>query len=275
VLRSPYPISCTSPSPADRSKRRHGKLIFLKNGNSPTALVEQWRSNLSPTICKQLMELCEALREDLFGSAVVFMDDRVRAFLIARGYSGNVPPALMHFYVSQLDDYFRRVKSTMIAEALLDHPVIVQGNNWEHVDFANRKARHVPGASFSDSADIYRTQLGVVDMSPNINSAPHDRVTRSAGNYSLCITNRQQWLLDHFPGFENLAFAFTPESIAARIDDALRRPDDYLDLAHAFGARFREVWSADRVFDQLIEAADMASLLHTQPRPNLQPFFVW
>ncbi len=44
------------------------------------------------------------------------------------------------FLSAQMDDYLRRVKSKMIAEAILDLPVIIQGGHWDHIDFGRRKA---------------------------------------------------------------------------------------------------------------------------------------
>jgi hypothetical protein len=275
VWRPPFPISCIGSDQVDRARKRNGRIIFLKNGNSPNALVEQWRTMLPRAVSRCLVELCEELRPACLDSAIVYLDDLVLAGMARRGYSANLPPRLIHFFVAQIDDYYRRIKSTMIAEALLDYPVVVQGRNWEHVNFYGRKAVLVPGASFADSLKVYQRELGVIDMSPNINSAPHDRVTRSAGTYSLCLTNRQQWLLDDFPEFGKMAFAFKPDSIRECVEGALQRPEEYVDLGVAFGRRARELWSVDRVVDKLNEAAELGMLLHAAPRPQLQPYFAW
>ena len=93
----------------------------------------------------------------------------------------------MPFFAAQLDDYLRRIKSEMIATAILDFPVIVQGDLWGHVDFAGRSARLVPGEDFVASRRVFADELGVIDMSPNMDTEPHDRVQRAAGFVDIVL----------------------------------------------------------------------------------------
>ncbi len=274
VHRTPFPICCIDRSAVDRGRRRSGKLVFLKNGNSPQELMDLWQKQLPSSVARLLVEICSDLRSPCLGSSPVFLDDLVEDALASRGYSRSLPSGLMHLLVAQIDDYFRRVKSLMIGEALRDFPVIIQGSHWGHLDLSGRRATLVPGTDFKQSLEVYASQLGVIDMSPNITSAPHDRVTRSAGMYALCLTNQQVWLREQFPGFERLSFEFSAESIQDRVADVLRSPDDYLDLAMSFGTRARQAWSGDRVVALFTEVSQLLATLHASRKPILQPYVV-
>ena len=163
----------------------------------------------------------------------------------------------------------------MLAKAILDFPVIVQGDLWEHVDFSGRRARLVPGEDFIASRRIFADELGVIDMSPNMDSEPHDRMQRAAGSYSLVLSNKQSWIDNEFPGFDDLTFEFDPASIKARIADVLAHPDRYLELGVGFGEKFREVHPMEAFSRRVVELAEIAALNCSAEKPLLQPFFVW
>jgi hypothetical protein len=163
----------------------------------------------------------------------------------------------------------------MIAEAILDLPVIVQGSFWNHVDFAGKRARHVPGVDVGASQKALAQQLGVIDMSANTDTWPHDRVQRAAGAWSLVLTNRQGWLRETMPEFADLTFDFEPESIEARVADAIARPDHYLDRADAFAERFRELHPREAFVRRAFELVETASLFCGGEKPRLQPFYDW
>jgi hypothetical protein len=163
----------------------------------------------------------------------------------------------------------------MIAESILDLPVIVQGSFWQHVDFTGKRAQLVGGQDVDASQRIVQDELGVIDMSANVDTWPHDRVQRAAGSFSLVLTNRQGWLSEHFQDFEGLTFEFEPEAIRARVHDAIIAPGRYIEQAVAFGERFREVYPRQAFAQRVVELVDLAKLLWNEPKPLLQPFFAW
>jgi len=163
----------------------------------------------------------------------------------------------------------------MIATALLDLPVVIQGGNWEHIDFSNRRAELRPGQSYQASRTIFNEQLGVIDMSPNLDTGPHERVMRAAGSYGLVLTNQQSWLSEAFPAFGDQMFDFTAESIAERASDAIRRPDAYVERGIAFGEQFRQRYSRESVGNTIVDMAELAVLQWSVQKPVIQPFFVW
>jgi len=205
----------------NRKQRLLGKLVFFKTGGDINEMIARWKQKLPNTICKLLENMCETLTSKYMQSSVVLIGDLVANFLKERGISEQISPPLFHFLATQLDDYFRRIRSTLVANSLLDFPVIIQGRGWEHIDFSNAKANYMPPRSYVDSTDIFLNQFGIIDMSPNTSSSPYDRIWRAAGSHSLCITNKQTWF-NKFLGFENLSYEFNKESIQETIHNILR-----------------------------------------------------
>lgn len=271
----PMPMVPIDRDKVDLATRRTGKLVFLKNGNSPAELKSLWRARLPAAVAR----IAEAMADEIVKvgtkAGPLYIGDFVADFLRALGIAAEPPRNLVALLSAQMDDYLRRVKSTMIAQAILDLPVVVQGNFWQHVDFTGKRAQLVDGQDVDASREILQRQLGVIDMSANVDSWPHDRVQRGAGSYSLVLTNRQGWMSKLFPEFEGLTFEFDPESIKERVHDAVANPGRYIDLAVAFGERFRDVYTREAFARHIVGLVDLASLLWNEPKPHLQPFFIW
>jgi hypothetical protein len=259
----------------DFSARKGGVLYFLKNGNSPQGLEELWNANLPSRTAAMTLRMAHELKSTLAEARPIQIGDWVANYLEAEGLGCVIPRKLVWFFSAQMDDYLRRVKSTMIAESILNFPVVVQGSFWDHVDFSGKRARKVPGTDVFASQEIVHNQLGVIDMSANVDTWPHDRVQRAAGAYSLVLTNRQQWLREWFPDFSDLTFEFDPRSIAERVSDVLSRPGRYIDLAIAFGERFREVFPREAFAEKILQLVDLTNLIWRARRPQIQNFFVW
>lgn len=271
----PWPIAPIERDGVNLATRRKGTLVFLKNGNSPEELRGRWKAELAPSITNLLNDMADGLLPIGLKPGVLHIGDYVGTCVEARGIDPETLASLVPFFTAQLDDYLRRVKSEMIANAVLDFPVIVRGASWGHVDFTRRKARLLPGQDFDTSNRIFADELGVIDMSPNMDCEPHERVMRAAGSFSLVLTNRQSWLSREFPGFEDMTFEFDPQSIKDRIAGVLADPDRYLDLGVAFGERFRAIHPREAFARQVVEVADLASLQCVEQKPNIQNYFVW
>ncbi|SRR6266550_781786 len=271
----PLPLMPLERSKLDSSIRQQGKLVFLKNGNSPTELQNLWRERLPKSIGKLVSAMAHEITPPGLRPGLLHIGDFVAEFLNASGIDPDGAHDLVRFFTAQLDDYLRRLKSQMIVESLLDLPILVQGSLWEHIDFSGRRAQLVPGQDYEASQLIYSDQLGIIDMSPNVDTAPHERVQRAAGSYAAVLTNRQTWLTEKFPGFEELTFEFDPESIKARASDAIARPGRYIELGIAFGERFRALFTAADFAARIVEVADLSALNWNATKPAIQPFFVW
>jgi hypothetical protein len=275
ALIPPIPMVPMGRQDINLRHRREGKLIFLKNGNAPFELQNLWRSRLPPATAHLAVAMADAIARVGLKSGPLRIGDFVVDFLQSSGIGGEPPQDLVCFFSAQMDDHLRRVKSTMIAEAILDLPVIVQGNFWDHVDFSGKKARLVEGKDVDASHTALREQLGVIDMAANVDTWPHDRVQRGAGSFSLVLTNRQGWLSDNFPDFRELTFEFDVDSIKGRVADAIANPGRYLDMAVAFGERFRTVFPRQRFAQRVSEMVGHAAMLWNEPKPALQPFYIW
>jgi hypothetical protein len=271
----PLPLAPTSLDALDRSRRRNGKLVFLKNGNDPAELRRLWSERLPSSISSMLFDLADDLSVRALKPGTLRIGDVVGDYLESRGIVAESLGPLVLFFSAQMDDYLRRVKSALIATALLDFPVIIQGKCWEHIDFAGRRALYIQGADYSATQEVFANELGIIDMSANVDSWPHDRVQRAAGSFALCLTNKQGWLRDQFTTLQDLTFDFSKESIQTCIANVLARPDNFLDLAVEFGQRFRQVYSAESFSRHVLEMATLASVRWSEDKPILQPFFVW
>jgi hypothetical protein len=272
----PWPMASVDRNGVDMAARRRGTLIFLKNGNSAAALRTLWRERLAGS---SVLEYLETLVEHVVPLSLeareLHIGDIVGDFLAGRGIDPDTAQPLVTFFTAQLDDYTRRIKSELVAAALLDFPVVVQGNRWDHVQFSGRRARLVEGRGFAESNAQFANELGVIDMAANMQWQPHERVQRAAGAFSLVLTNRQAWLDRDFPAFRDLTFEFQVDSIAARVADVLAHRDRYLEMALAFGDRFREVHPTEAFVRRVVELADLAAVKYAPQKPRLQDYFAW
>jgi hypothetical protein len=269
------PLAPIRRTDVDVAARRRGQLVFLKNGNSPDELRQLWVERLPRSVAGLLADMSDELAAIGTKPGVLHIGDFVAERLEAEDIAPDSATYLVRFMTAQLDDYLRRVKSRMIAESILDLPVIVQGSSWHHVDFAGRRATLVGGQEYDVTNRIYAEQLGIIDMSPNVDSAPHERVQRAAGSFATVLTNQQSWLSADFPGFDDLSFDFTPESIKDRVADVLAHPERYIELGIAFGERFRARWPRETFAEKIIMYGELAALQWDAQKPPLQPFFDW
>ncbi|MEP6707882.1 MAG: hypothetical protein ABJC05_10195 [Pyrinomonadaceae bacterium] len=274
-LIPPIPMVPIERRSFDVTRRREGKLVFLKNGNSPVELRSLWQSRLPAATARLIVAMADAITPLGLKGGTLHIGDFVVDFLKSNDVGGEPPREMVCFFSAQMDDYLRRVKSTMIAEAILDFPVIVQGNFWRHLDFSGKRAQLLEGKDVRASHQDLGEQLGVIDMSANVDGWPHDRVQRGAGSFSLVLTNRQGWLCDNFTDFTDLIYEFDTDSIRHRIAEAIAKPDRYLDMAVAFGERFRVIYPRENFAQRVSDMVDHAMLLWNEPRPALQPFYVW
>lgn len=271
----PWPMSPLPHAEIDLAKRRKGTLVFLKNGNSPAQLKALWREHLTPTVASLVTSLADDALAVGLRPGPLHVGDLAAEAMAAHGIDAESALPLVPFLTAQLDDYLRRMKSEMIANALLDFPVIVQGGAWEHVDFTGRRARLAPGEDFIASRRIFTDELGVIDMSPNMDTEPHERVQRAAGSYSLVLTNAQSWIERGFPEHRDLTFEFDPDSIRDRIADVVAHKERYLDLGVSFGERFRELHPMEAFARRVATVAELAVLAYAAEKPAIQPFFLW
>lgn len=258
----------------DAERKAQGTVLFLKNGNDPAELEALWRARLPPGLARGLLELGELLRADLAGANVEAIEAAIAGYFLDKGIDVSRNVRLFSLHIAQLDDYVRRLKSTMIAQALLDCPVEVHGYNWNHVKFDGRRAKHVPLADYALSRSLMSDALAVIDMSPNTNSFPHDRVLRAFGRFTLCLTNENEWLLRNLPFHDRYTFEFRADSIRELVERVFEDRKGFVEIGMQLGDRLAAEHPPAKVVSHLQSLAEQVRI-GCAASPQLQNYFVW
>ena len=255
--------------------KESGKLYFLKNGNDPEGLKRLWANTLSPTISSMLLDLASELEKQMHTSLGNNIDAFVMGFFEGKGFDIENFTQLRLFFDAQLDDYLRRAKSTFMAKVLADFPVVIQGENWEHLDFSGKRCEFIHGGDYYESHQLYKTGLGIIDMSPNTSTGFHDRAQRAFGAHCLCIGNKQQSFEDTFDNHAETSFTFEKESLQSRIEDVLAHPKRYVEIGVEMARVFNEKYPKERTVKSMIDLASLLRLGSTSNRIVMQDFFIW
>ena len=257
------------------ASKERGKLLFLKNGNDPEELLSIWRKNLSDTQFLMIMDLAAELATQLHTDLGNDIDGLVCSYFSKRKLEVDALINLRLFFVGQLDDYYRRLKSTLIAESLLDFPIEVHGFNWDHVNFSNKRAKLIPVADYNASRAMMKDALGVIDMSPNTGIIPHDRCRRAFGSYTLCLTNVQECFRRQFLQYQDFCFAFDKDSIQSKVADVLAHPKRYVELGIEIAETYRKAEVPNVTAQCMLDAASAVRLDRASRFPDLQNYFGW
>lgn len=259
----------------DFRAKENGKLLFLKNGNDPDRLVELWRERLPPALHVPLLDLAADLSGHLGSTHSARIGDVAHEYFERSGIDLTASLKLRLFFVSQLDDYLRRVKSTSMAKVLRKFPVEIHGYNWEHVDFSQGRATFVPGGDYTASRELIAAALGMIDMSPNTISGPHDRALRALGLHTFCMTNRQLFFEQHFADSAAFSFEFGDDSLESKVAEAIANPRRHIELGVEQSRRFRTLFDSSQFGRRIVDIADMLRVACAERPPMIQNFFVW
>jgi hypothetical protein len=184
---------------------------------------------------------------------------------------------MLNFYIAQMDDYARRIKSTLLGNTLKKFPIKIIGSHWDHINQSNTRATFLPGKSFIDSLIFYKESLGVIDMSPNVTTDFHDRVTRCAETYTFALTNQTQAMQRYFPDIYPYLYEFNSQSIESQVDYALTHPEHIIEMGQLLGRQYREHFPSQAITQQMIDAVEETRLAieSHETLPKLQKFFGW
>ena len=275
-LLSPPLLLDKNPLPIDEidiDNKAAGKIIFPKNGNSPHQLIDYWKSTLPSKLLSVLIGAAEdSISKDRIDTDYP-MDDLIIEHFARFNIDISAEPAVLCFMVAQLDDYVRRIKSTMIAEALLDLPVEIRGTSWEHVNFAGKKATYVRNSSYANTQALIDRVPAIIDMSPNLQNAPHDRICRAIGRGTAFLTNKQRFLEGLVPNSERFMFSFEPKAIRDLIEYYVFNPREAIDLGIEQARLLREpLFNESRYVDTLKLAVQTVALRYGGRPPGTQNF---
>jgi hypothetical protein len=256
-------------------KKKNGKILFLKNGKDPVRLRQLWASCLEPRLLRAIHDLASEMESDLDNPANNQIDDLIARYFNENGFDIETLTKLRLFFIGQLDDYLRALKCTRMGEALMDLPVEIRGNNWDHLDFTGKKATYIDECDYTKSIGLVRESLGLIDVSPNTVSLPHDRLMRAYGAHTFCLTNEQKFLHE-LPHYDRLTFRFEKESLQQQVAYLL----DHKAAALEMGAEVAEVYKAKHprvaTVTKILEYASLARLDNLRQRPaGSQDFFMW
>jgi hypothetical protein len=244
----------------DVSRRLKGKIVFAKNGNSPEKLMSYWKDSLSPTICNALAAIAEIATSPSAINDYFQLDVHIVNYFRDIDIDISRAPDLVSFMVAQLDDFLRRYKSTMIAEAILDLPVLVCGENWEHVKFEGRRAQLDPVCDFSKTQAMFDEMLAMVDMSPNSHYLIHDRVCRAVGQGTAFLTNHHKLLDATLSNVGPYAFDFNKQSIQGLVEHYIDNPGAAIELGLAQSVSCRDAFKASDFAEKLKSLVDVARM---------------
>ena len=273
---SPVAIDVVPKEQLDFKAKAEGAVVILKNGNDAKKLEAMWAASLSPKINATLQELSRELVTRINDKATTQIDDLVVRYFKDKNIDIAALNKLRLFLVANLDDYFRRYKSTLVIEALLDFPVLLNGNNWDHVDFTGRRMQYVPGGHYTTSTTLIRESLAMLDMSPNTGLAPHDRPLRAFGSHTLCITNEQEFFSRELPHADEFFYSFDKESIQSRMTGVMANRNRTLELGVTVAETFQQRFPPELFAHQLLELAAYMRFNQLPGLPEGMPnYFSW
>ena len=143
------------------------------------------------------------------------------------------------------------------------------------MDFSGRKAKYFHGGDYTESRQRIVDSLGLVDMSPNTQRAPHDRAMRAFGLYTLCVTNEQSYFRDNFPQSDQFMYRFERDHLRERIAAVLANPARYVDLGIEVAEQFRRERRPVDFAQFMVDTASHVRLA-CGPRPaEAQDYFAW
>jgi hypothetical protein len=275
MIFDPWVIDDCQEEELDFAGRASGKLFFIKNGGNPDALRNLWGTQLPASLSRLLHSLSEELRSQGLRAGRLHLHEFVAKYFDSLRVDLQPDAALFSFFVAQLDDYLRRVKSTLVGQSLTRCPVVIQGSRWDHLDLSHTKATLAPAQDFGETGAIFRTQLGIIDLTPNVDSICHDRMMRAAGTYSFVLSNRSSWTRQLLPDLDAAGFEFDPDSIRAAVEAVLAHPGRFVELGREYGRAFRRRFTPEDFVARLTLVADLTRLRHLKQKPPLQPHMVW
>lgn len=237
-----------------------GKIVFPKNGNNPGQLLDYWDSSLPAEVAKALKNVAEEACSKKYINNEANLDDLLVCYAEGLSLDLAADRATLCFLVAQVDDYVRRVKSTMIGETLLDLPVIIRGRFWDHLDFRGKRAVYDPDSDYLRTQRIFDQAPAIVDMSPNTSHHPHDRIRRAVGRGTAFLTNRQAYFDAVMPCVQKYTFDFEREAIHGLVEYYVTHPRDAIELGFEQAKVLRSVFDSSKYVETVLTAVDFLAL---------------
>jgi hypothetical protein len=213
--------------------QRNGRIIFTKSGSDTNKIEAQWQQS-NPTLRRLLFDASEELLHCNTGAFLPVLQrlGAQRGLLL----SGNNTLAL--WLIAELDFYNRFRRGNLLMQALLDYPVDVFGNGWDHLPWSGARAvLHAPIPWRENAVQRLPHYLGCLSINPLVEQSVHDRVFFALSAGVVPLSDANAFSTTHTPSLEPYSFDFTPERIRQAADMLLADPAEAV-------ARTETAWQA-------------------------------
>ena len=205
------------PLPTDK---RNGRLIFAKSGGDPREIEREWRETYSP----DLRDILFAATEELSGKKIQEFDTVIGRIAQAFGYNLAPSSDLMLMLVYLVENYLRIRQSNLVLRSLLDFPVDVFGNGWDHIDASHARAVMHGPIPFAEMWALLPRYAGSISVNPLVDESVHDRVFYALAAAVAPIGDANGFCRNELPELRDYSYAMAPEAIAAAADAVLSHP---------------------------------------------------
>lgn len=236
----------------DIKTKRNGNLTFLKNNFSHHDIYEKWKLNSSEMVSEFLFDTSALLRSSFNNVSHSDIVTEVDNFIKSLNIFGNATHKLRLYLIRELDIYIRAYKANYLADILLDYPVQIHGSGWKHLDLYNKKGSIFSVVDYKKSEDHINNSLAQLSLSPNTIDSWHDRVLRSLGAKTLCLSNFSSQEVMEFQIPSTISYQLNEESIRSTIEWSLNHRDDVIDLGYFLHDKLSTIFSVEAFLANMI-----------------------
>ena len=199
--------------------------VFFKSGADPDALQAAWRRQMPQLLSAILDEAAEGCAGNDVNGMVGVLRTAAERHGLFLSPDGKLCLTLLH----HLDFYERARRTTLAMKSLLDMPVDVYGNGWDHVDWSGRAAVLRPPLTFPDMMVRLPSYLGSLSVNPLVSESVHDRVFFAIAAGVVPVADRNRFSVATMPLLDRYGYDFAPDSIVAAADALLTAPQQALE----------------------------------------------
>jgi hypothetical protein len=213
-------------------------MVFLKNANPPDTHRNVWAG---------LPRRFRAVLEDATAAALAQgVGDITGCFLASLDHHGlclDGRQDVLFGLMKQVDLCVRDARATAMVKAMLDLPVLIIGEGWDHAKTPGCRATFLPGLPGSRVQDLYAETQFLLNTMPNFSTRTHERVLGGFAAKCCVVTNQNQDMRNQFGGLPNYIGVDTesPE-LADRLAEIYFSDTSYDDLGepahHLVAAEF-------------------------------------
>jgi hypothetical protein len=272
-VRAPYRTALTrmgvmnygrEPAPPHPKRGILPLILFPKSGDDPAVLEETWK--LLPRLMRKIIRDAtdhywgETARSgNVVGSVLAAAD--------AAGVELRNDLTLMTFFVTQLDDYMRRIKAKILIQQILPLPVQVYGKGFDYIDTSKARAQILPPISYQELVDKAFESDVIISMNPNIDDACHDRAYLAFSAGAMPLSEINPWWAAEFPELLPYSYDFRERSLTAAVERFLADPQAASGIAQQHALVCRKERSFDNAVQEILELA----LMHRYFTFNFEP----